>query len=125
MNLARLLFTVFIVSLLGALSSTAQDDENSVKLRLRERVAQVDALKVAKLVGENNKGFLEQRGTLAPEQLQLMNAENSDRRTLYSILATRLGLTVAVVGSQRAEQIRNNSARGVQLQASDGSWYEK
>lgn len=125
MRFARILFSCLIVAMFGAAFASAQDDENAVKERIRARVPQVDALKLAKVVGENNKGFLEQRGALAPDQTQVMNAENADRRALYQILATRLGLTVAVVGGQRAEQIRNNSAPGVQLQAADGSWYAK
>jgi uncharacterized protein YdbL (DUF1318 family) len=54
-----------------------------------------------------------------------MNAENNDRRALYGILASRLGLTIAVVGESRAEALRQNSAAGVWLQAADGSWYRK
>ena len=92
---------------------------------MKARVAQIDQLKLQQLVGENNKGFLEQRGQLAAEQTEVMNAENQDRRALYNLIASRTGTTVAVVGSQRAEQIRNNSAAGVWLQAADGNWYKK
>jgi uncharacterized protein len=125
MKLARILLFVLFSALLGQPAMFAQEDQAAITERIKSRVAQVDQLKLALLVGENNKGFLEQKGPLSPEQTQLMNAENSDRRALYNIIATRNGVTVAVVGAQRGEQIRNNSAAGVWLQAADGTWYKK
>jgi uncharacterized protein len=125
MKFARILLFVCISALMGPSFVFAQEDQAAITGRIKARVAQVDQLKVALLVGENNKGFLEQRGQLAAAQTEVMNAENNDRRALYNIIATRNGVTVAVVGSQRAEQIRNNSAAGVWLQAADGSWYKK
>jgi len=101
------------------------EDQAAIHGRIKARVAQVDQLKLAQLAGENNKGLLEQKGQLSPEQTELMNAENTDRRALYNIIATRNGVTIGVVGAQRAEQIRNNSAAGIWLQAADGTWYKK
>jgi uncharacterized protein YdbL (DUF1318 family) len=80
---------------------------------------------VAGAVGENNKGFLEQRASLSAEQTTVLNAENTDRRALYNILAGRLGLSVTVVGEQRATNLRERSAAGVWLQGADGVWYKK
>lgn len=125
MKTARLLLFVWFAALLGSAAAFAQDDQAALIGRMKSRVGSIDHLKLQLLVGENNKGFLEQRGQISPEQTELMNAENTDRRALYGIIASRNGVTVAVVGSQRAEQLRNNSAAGVWLQASDGSWYKK
>ncbi|MBE2215681.1 MAG: YdbL family protein [Opitutaceae bacterium] len=125
MKLTRIVLLAWIASLLGLATAVGQEDQAAIAGRIKARVAQVDELKLAQIVGENNKGFLEQRGQLSPEQTQVMNAENTDRRALYNIIATRNGVTVAVVGAQRAEQIRNTSAAGVWLQAGDGSWYKK
>lgn len=124
MKLARIILLTLIAAVLGA-PAFAQGDEGAIKERIRARVAQVDQLKAAGVVGENNQGLLEQRGALDPQQTQVLNAENTDRRALYAILGSRLGLTPAVVGQQRAEQLRNNSAPGVWLQAAGGSWYKK
>lgn len=124
MKLAR----IFLLSLLAAFFAVpafSQDDENAIKARLAARVPEVDALKVAGLVGENKSGLLEQRGPLAAPQTEVMNAENTDRRALYNIIASRVGLTANVVGEQRAESIRKNSAAGIWLQAPDGSWFKK
>ena len=103
----------------------AQNDEASIKQRILERVKSVDALKISGAAGENNKGFLEQRAALNPQQIKTMNEENADRRALYTILAKRLGLSVTVVGQGRAESIRNKSAPDVWLQDPSGKWYQK
>jgi uncharacterized protein len=124
MRLARIIILPLLAAAIG-LPAFAQNDQASVTARMKERVAQVDQLKVAGAVGENNQGFLEQRGALDEAQTAVMTAENTDRRTLYGILGSRLGITPALVGQQRAEQLRNASKPGVWLQAPDGSWYKK
>jgi len=121
----RLFLLPIVFCLLSGIASAASGDEDAIKSRMLERVASVDAIKAQELVGENNKGLLEQRGALSPEQTRIMNEENADRRALYNILASRLGLTAAVVGEGRAESLRKNSAPGVWLQNPDGSWYKK
>lgn len=118
-----LLFTLAFSFLPTA--SYAQDDEAAIKQRLIERVDAIDALKLAGKVGENNKGLLEQRSMLNPSETSLMNAENADRRALYTVVGQRLGLTSTVVGQGRADELRKKSAPGVWLQAADGSWYKK
>lgn len=125
MKLTKVILAILVAFLGTSVLSLAQESEDALKGRMQERLAEVVALKVAGVVGENNKGFLEQRGALNAEQTTLMNAENADRRALYNILATRLGYSVAVIGEQRAIQIRNNAAAGEWLQAPDGSWYKK
>lgn len=104
---------------------TAQENDDAIKARMQERLPQIVAVKVAGKVGENNKGLLEQRGALNADETTLMNAENTDRRALYNILASRLGYSAAVIGEQRAIQIRNNAVAGEWLQAPDGTWYKK
>jgi len=103
-------------------NAMAQNDEASIKQRMLARIASVDTLKLSGSVGENNKGFLEQRAMLNPAQTKTMNDENGDRKALYTILANRLGLSVAVVGQGRAESIREKSAPGVWAQQPSGQW---
>lgn len=124
MNLARIIFCLLLAAGFAA-PTFAQDDQAAVQERMKGRIAQVDAMKVAGVVGENNKGFLEQRAALNAEQTTVLNAENADRRALYTILAGRLGLSVAVVGEQRAANVRERSAAGVWLQGPDGAWFRK
>jgi uncharacterized protein YdbL (DUF1318 family) len=121
-----LFFAIAAVAIgLAPQNAMAQNDEASIKQRMIERVASVDALKLSGSVGENNKGFLEQRAMLNPAQTKIMNDENGDRKALYTILANRLGLSVAVVGQGRAESIREKSAPGIWIQQPSGQWSKK
>ncbi len=124
MNLARIIVCLLLAAVFGS-PAFAQDDQAAIQERLKGRIAEVDAMKLAGVVGENNKGFLEQRATLTEAQTALLNAENADRRALYAILAGRLRLSVSVVGEQRAANVRERSAAGVWLQGADGAWFKK
>ena len=119
-----LILTLAALALLPQ-SANAQAEENGIKQRILQRVGTVDELKIKALVGENNKGLLEQRAMLAPAQTKVMNEENADRKALYAILAKRLGLSVTVVGQGRAESIRKKSAPKLWIQEPSGKWLQK
>ena len=119
-----LILTLAALALLPQ-SANAQAEENGIKQRILQRVGAVDELKIKALVGENNKGLLEQRAMLAPAQTKVMNEENADRKALYAILAKRLGLSVTVVGQGRAESIRKKSAPKLWIQEPSGKWLQK
>ncbi|MFL3657883.1 MAG: DUF1318 domain-containing protein [Opitutales bacterium] len=119
-----LILTLAALALLPQ-SANAQAEENGIKQRILQRVGAVDELKIKALVGENNKGLLEQRAMLAPAQTKVMNKENADRKALYAILAKRLGLSVTVVGQGRAESIRKKSALRLWIQEPSGKWLQK
>ena len=121
-----LLFAILAFLAAGFAPAQAQtDEEAAIKQRMLERVDEIDALKLAQKVGENRSGLLEQRAMLTPTETALMNAENTDRRALYTLIAQKLGLTTTVVGQGRADELRKRSAKGVWLQAPDGNWYQK
>jgi uncharacterized protein YdbL (DUF1318 family) len=117
--------SLLMLGFVGPLQAKDSVSESAIQSRMIERVHDVDALKKKGSLGENNKGFLEQRGMLKPDDVKIMSKENADRRALYGIVASRLGLTIAVVGEGRAESLRNASAPGVWLQAPDNTWYKK
>ena len=119
-----LILTLAALALLPQ-SANAQAEENGIKQRILQRVGAVDELKIKALLGENNKGLLEQRAMLAPAQTKVMNEENADRKALYAILAKRLGLSVTVVGQGRAESIRKKSAPKLWIQEPSGKWLQK
>lgn len=93
--------------------------------RMKERLPKVDELKLQGLVGENNQGFLEVRGSMSAEQQAIVNAENRDRRDLYTQVARSSGTTPETVGQQRAIRNAQLAARGVWLQKPNGEWYRK
>ena len=126
LTLTRFLpYFAFLLALAPHFASAQSVDEDAIKQRIIERVGQIDALKLEGKLGENNAGLLEQRAMLKPTETQLMNAENADRRALYTLVGQRLGLTATVVGQGRAEELRKKSASGVWIQAPDGSWSRK
>ena len=118
-----LLFLVAFACLMGVTASFAADSA-AAKARMRERVPAIDKLKVAGVVGETNRGFLEVR---KPDSAAsgVVQAENADRTALFADTAARTGSSADAVGRSFARQIAAASAAGVWLQRDDGTWYKK
>lgn len=117
------IMTATLVLGLGAITAMAED-LGAVKVRMNQRLAQVDHLKAKGVIGENNRGMLELRGGDV-DAGDVVAAENRDRETVYAEIAKQTGTHVDQVGRARARQIAAASARGVWLQKNDGSWYKK
>lgn len=120
--------TIFAVVALAAVFaggvSVRAEDLRAVKARMEQRLSQIDQLKAQGAIGENNRGFLEQRGG-SGDATAAVAAENSDRSQVYAEIAKKSGATPDNVGRQRARRIATESAPGVWLQKDDGSWYKK
>lgn len=119
----RILF--LIVSLLLGAAVVEAEDLGSLKARMEQRQGSVDQLKDRKLLGENNRGYLEARGSLTPSDEQIMSEENADRRAVYAAIASQTGTSIDDVGRARAQKIAISSKRGVWVQSPDGNWAEK
>ncbi len=113
-----------VACLAGALYVHAADAAGA-KTRMRERVAAIDQLKLAEVVGENNRGFLDLRKAGDPAGSAAVSAENQDRATVFADTGARTGSTADAVGRAFAKQIAAASARGVWIQREDGSWVKK
>lgn len=126
MNRRRFFLFVFSFGALVAGAGALRADEISdAKARMRERVAQLDQLKLAEAIGENNRGFVEVRKPDAPEAATVVDAENRDRSTLFNATAARAGSSPDAVGRAFAKQIAAASAPGVWVQREDGGWQKK
>lgn len=101
------------------------EDAATVLARMEQRRPAVEALKKKKLLGENNRGYLEPRGSLFPADEKTMADENTDRAAQYQRIAGQKGLRMEQVGRERAQEIAEESKRGVWLQDEEGQWYEK
>ena len=92
----------------------------------RDRFDQLRVLKASGTVGENNRGFAEvlQAATGADA---IVDAENSDRKTIYQTIAQQNGLdnAVATIESVFAQVQRDKAAAGDQIQTEDGRWMAK
>lgn len=108
---------------LGTITGRAED-LGAVKVRMTQRLPQLDQLKVRGVLGENNRGLVELRGGDA-DAGDVMAAENRDRAIVYAELARQTNTSAEQVGRARARQIAASSAPGLWLQKDDGSWYKK
>ncbi len=121
------LFRILLVALSLGLGVAAvhAEDVGAIKARMAQRLSSVDSLKERTLVGENNRGYLEARGSLTPSEEQTVSSENADRRDVYAAIAASTGSTTDDVGRQRARMIASSSKRGVWVQSPDGQWSQK
>ncbi|WP_186441201.1 YdbL family protein [Desulfamplus magnetovallimortis] len=112
---------VFVLFLFAVVSLSMADD---IKQRMKERLPVIVQMKQQGLVGENSKGYLEYVTSARPNP-QIVDAENSDRKKVYSIIAKQQGATIDKVEQLRALQIVQKAAKGEFLQKADGTWYQK
>ena len=113
---------MFLIVAFAALSANAQSD--SIKERMKSRLPAITALKAKGVIGETNTGYLAFVGS-AQEQASMVNAENADRRKVYTAIAKQQGTTAELVGKRRALQIAEKATPGTMLQNASGAWYKK
>jgi uncharacterized protein YdbL (DUF1318 family) len=121
-TLTRILISFLV---LMPLVGGAADDAGTINRRMAERLPALDALKERLVIGENNSGYVEARGSLSGSDGDVMAAENSDRRAIYELIARQQSTSAEAVGRARARQIAERSKAGLWIQASDGKWYQK
>jgi uncharacterized protein YdbL (DUF1318 family) len=92
---------------------------------MSQRLPALDALKERLVIGENNRGLVEARGSLSGDETQLVAEENNDRSAVYELIARSQSTSAEAVGRARARQIADRSKPGLWIQAPDGSWYQK
>jgi uncharacterized protein YdbL (DUF1318 family) len=118
-------FLVLCCALFVCMGSLQADAVSDATQRMKERLDQIDVLKLQGLVGENNVGMLAARAELTAAQSALLASENADRRTVYAAVAQRTGQPVEAIARQRALRIAELAASGVWLQDTKGTWYRK
>ena len=122
LNLFRMLVVLAAVAL-GPVAFSAQD--GAVKARIEQRLGAVTALKDRGVAGENNRGFLEVRGTASAEDQKIISDENADRRSVYAAIAQQTGATPDAVGQKRAAQLAGLAKPGHWIQDAGGQWKKK
>jgi uncharacterized protein YdbL (DUF1318 family) len=119
----RKVIAVLSVFILGILIRDAHSSDG-IKQRMIERLPVINDLKARGIVGENNLGFLEFIGD-QKEKVEVVQAENRDRKTVYDAIAKKQATTADVVGKHRAAQIAEKARAGQMLQDANGKWYKK
>lgn len=120
-TLTRILFSIALLLPFLAQAESA----TAINSRMVERLPAIDSLKERKVVGENNRGLLEVRGSAAIEDEQVVTDENRDRSAIYELIAKHESTSSDAVARARARQIAERSKSGLLLQAPDGAWYSK
>ena len=118
-TMISLLLSVLLITGASAFAGSAE-----IKARMKERLPVITALKADGVVGENNKGYLEVIGA-NKGKAGLINAENSDRKQVYTAIAKQQGTSVDLVGKRRAKQIAKKAKPGQWIQDQSGKWYQK
>ncbi|MEO6994173.1 MAG: YdbL family protein [Lacunisphaera sp.] len=118
------LFSLFAIVLVMGVSAFA---ENAVDIRHRmeQRLPQIDALKAQEVVGETNRGYLDERKSGVADAAKVIADENHDRAAVYAYIADQTGSDAETVGRARAKQIAAASRPGVWVQSESGSWVKK
>jgi uncharacterized protein YdbL (DUF1318 family) len=121
MTMKARLFTLFAVLTVFTVTAFAESAAD-IRHRMEQRLPQIDALKSQEIVGENNRGLLEER---KPGAGSTVTEENRDREAVYTLIAKETGASADSVGRARAKQIAANSRAGVWVQDEAGNWKKK
>jgi uncharacterized protein YdbL (DUF1318 family) len=123
----KLKITAAIFGGLFLLAIFVQAESVELKERFLQRKPLVEQMKNQGWIGENNLGFLAFRSTAgqSAENMQIVQAENEDRKTVYAEIAVKLNTSVEEVGKRRAAQLATLAAIGQWLQDGSGNWYQK
>jgi uncharacterized protein YdbL (DUF1318 family) len=92
----------------------------------RGRFDQLNELKNKGSIGENNHGYVEVLGGDSSAE-SIANAENADRKVIYTTIADQNGLTGAIETIEKvfAQVQRDKAESGQKIQTEDGNWTTK
>ena len=102
--------------------------EHARRERFAERRAALNSALKEKLIGENNRGFLELRADdtkVSAELKKLVEAENADRTTIFTNIARRQNSTPEFVGERFAARMAERAPSGIPIQNARGEWNVK
>lgn len=93
----------------------------------KARFAELKALKMQGVVGENNRGYVEALGPDA-SAASLVSAENKDRKAVYLAIVEQNGLGAGALNTVEnvfAGVQRNKASAGEKVQDEAGNWMTK
>jgi uncharacterized protein YdbL (DUF1318 family) len=104
------------------LAQDASLDTNEVQARMKGRLPDLVAMKMAGHLGEARNGLLAIRGQITKEQEKIVHLENKDRRAVYEYMAKKFDIPVPQVAMSRAAKIRKAAKPGTWVQEKGGAW---
>jgi len=95
-----------------------------IKERMKARLPVIAGLKAKGIVGENNQGYL---GFVTEKEAEpaVIEAENKDRKAIYSHFAKQQNTTVDVVEKVQAKRKADKTKPGQFYQDPNGEWIKK
>ena len=108
--------------------SSAQDTKDDIKLRMKDRFAQISELKQSGKIGETPSGFAEavNKGFAQDEEIsKLITAENNDRSLLYALIAKESQTSVEEVGMGNAKRYFQKAFDSDYFKTQAGEWKQK
>ncbi len=115
---------VFVIVAASFANTAVFAGSKEIKAKMAKRLPVIEQLKTRGIVGENNQGYLQFMGA-KKENAEAVNAENADRKAIYSAIAKQQGTTVKLVGQRRAAQIAQIAKKGQFIQNQNGKWQKK
>ena len=109
--ITRLLLVCAALFTLAAPLTAQAQSARELQARMAQRLPQIDELKAAGALGENNRGYLEVREA-KDNAAALAADENRDREAVYALIARETGSSAENVGRARAKQIAAQSRSG-------------
>lgn len=116
-SIGTLLISIFIFAAIPAAAESPIE-------RMDNRAPEIIELKAKGVIGENNAGYIEFVGG-AREKQAVVDAENADRKMVFSEIAQKNGVSIGEVGRQYAVKRAENAGSGEWLQDANGKWYQK
>ena len=108
--------------------SSAQDTMNGIKVRMKDRFAQISEIKKSGKIGETPLGYAEavsKEFAQNKEISTLLTAENNDRRQLYALIAKENQTSVEEVGMANAKRYFQKAADSDYFKTQTGEWKQK
>jgi len=106
----------------------AQDTKDEIKLRMKNRFAQISELKHSGKIGETPLGFAEavNKEFAQDEKIsKLITAENNDRNLLYALIAKESQTSVEEVGMANAKRYFQKASDSDYFKTQAGEWKQK
>lgn len=118
--------TLSAIFLSGILMPAMADGLEDLKKRFQERAQVLSKLRADGKLGETDAGYVEpvKGANLSDNETSLMQAENRDRRTGYTLIANKRGISATKVG-QLSGIKKIQSARPGEWIKQGGAWKRK
>lgn len=124
--LGLLLSGLLVAVCFGPATVANANERAELRERFEERYPQLQRLKLDGQVGETHQGMVEAAPdvTLPTAASRVVEAENTDRRRLYQLLAEETGATPDIVAQRNARRNFERAQTGEWLKHPDG-WRRK